>query len=158
MELDITFGQRMAMIVTFFIYTVAIVALSLWAKRSMDKAAVDSYVEEFYTGGRGLGVLAVIAGIISLGREIIAEDEKQKDIIDTVPMVMDAPISSFDSDRVNSFSETIPQIAEQLILLLKNPEAEIVKIKMNKKIGKLYRITNSENGNSTCSVIEKLEA
>ena len=59
MELDITFGQRMAMIVTFFIYTVAIVAVSLWAKRSMDKAAVDSYVEEFYTGGRGLGVLAV---------------------------------------------------------------------------------------------------
>ena len=158
MELDITFGQRMAMIVTFFIYTVAIVAVSLWAKRSMDKAAVDSYVEEFYTGGRGLGVLAVIAGIISLGREIIAEDEKQKDIIDTVPMVMDPPISSFDSDRVNSFSETIQQIAEQLILLLKNPEAEIVKIKMNKKIGKLYRITNSENGNSTCSVIEKLEA
>ena len=39
MELDITFGQRMAMIVTFFIYTVAIVAVSLWAKRSMDKAA-----------------------------------------------------------------------------------------------------------------------
>lgn len=25
----------------------------------MDKAAVDRYVEEFYTGGRGLGVLAV---------------------------------------------------------------------------------------------------
>ena len=51
MELDITFGQRMAMIVTFFIYTAAIVAVSRWAKRSMDKAAVDSYVEEFYTGG-----------------------------------------------------------------------------------------------------------
>ncbi len=41
MELDITFGQRMAMIVTFFIYTVAIVAVSLWAKRSMDKAVTS---------------------------------------------------------------------------------------------------------------------
>lgn len=59
MELDISFGQRLAIIITFFIYTAAIVAVSLWAKRSMDKAAVDSYVEEFYTGGRGLGVLAV---------------------------------------------------------------------------------------------------
>lgn len=117
-----------------------------------------SDIHELSSAQNLIAVLAVIAGIISLGREIIAEDEKQKDIIDTVPMVMDAPISSFDSDRVNSFSETIPQIAEQLILLLKNPEAEIVKIKMNKKIGKLYRITNSENGNSTCSVIEKLEA
>lgn len=59
MELDISFGQRLAIIITFFIYTAAIVAVSLWAKRSMDKAAVDRYVEEFYTGGRGLGVLAV---------------------------------------------------------------------------------------------------
>lgn len=59
MELDISFGQRLAIIIMFFIYTAAIVAVSLWAKRSMDKAAVDRYVEEFYTGGRALGVLAV---------------------------------------------------------------------------------------------------
>ena len=33
MELDISFGQRLAIIITFFIYTAAIVAVSLWAKR-----------------------------------------------------------------------------------------------------------------------------
>lgn len=59
MQLDITSTQRIAIIVTFLIYTFAVLGVSFIAKRSMDKAGIDTYVEEFYTGGRGLGVLAV---------------------------------------------------------------------------------------------------
>lgn len=59
MELDISTSQRIAIIITFLIYTFAVIGVSFYAKRSMDKASVDSYVEEFYTGGRGLGILAV---------------------------------------------------------------------------------------------------
>ena len=59
MGLDITMAQRIAIIVTFLIYTMAIIGVSIYAKHSMDKISVNGYVEQFYTGGRGLGVLAV---------------------------------------------------------------------------------------------------
>jgi sodium/pantothenate symporter len=59
MILEISTGQRIAIIATFAIYTVILLFIAYMAKRVMDKTAVDRYVEEFYTGGRGMGALMV---------------------------------------------------------------------------------------------------
>lgn len=57
MELTITTFQRVAIIVTFVLYTLAVVAVAVYARRQ--KSSVNSYVDDFYTGGRGMGMLAV---------------------------------------------------------------------------------------------------
>ena len=57
MELTITTFQRVAIIVTFVLYTLAVVGVAVYARRQ--KSSVNSYVDDFYTGGRGMGMLAV---------------------------------------------------------------------------------------------------
>lgn len=57
MELTITTFQRVAIIVTFVLYTLAVVGVAVYAR--WQKSSVNSYVDDFYTGGRGMGMLAV---------------------------------------------------------------------------------------------------
>lgn len=57
MELTITNYQRVAIIVTFILYTLAVVGVAFYAKHRT--SSVTSYVDDFYTGGRGMGMLAV---------------------------------------------------------------------------------------------------
>lgn len=114
-------------------------------------------IDELSSSQSMISVLSVVAGTISLGQKIVAEDNKQSDIIETVPLVMDAPISAFDSDRIDSFSDTIPSIAEQLILLVKNPEGERVFNRLKNKIGKHYIIENVVTGDTTRSKIVEVE-
>lgn len=59
MTFEVSTDQRIAVIVTFAVYTIALLLIAWYSKRSMDKASVDKYVEEFYTGGRGMGALMV---------------------------------------------------------------------------------------------------
>ena len=47
MELTITTFQRVAIIVTFVLYTLAVVAVAVYARRQ--KSSVNSYVDDFYT-------------------------------------------------------------------------------------------------------------
>ena len=71
---------------------------------------------------------AFIGGIIKLAREKVvsdaqnkSDDEELANILDVepYPLVMDAPSSSFDTDRIESFCRVMPNIAEQVIFLLK---------------------------------------
>ena len=59
MDLSITTFQRVAIIVTFVIYTIAVLAVALYARKQSESSSVKSYVDDFYTGGRGMGMLAV---------------------------------------------------------------------------------------------------
>lgn len=66
MELEVTSAARTAIIITFIVYSVILLGVGVYTKRRMDKTALDKYVEEFYTGGRGMGAL-VIALMIAAG-------------------------------------------------------------------------------------------
>lgn len=66
MEFEVGSTTRMIITVTFLIYSCVLIGVGLYAKRRMDKTAIDKYVEEFYTGGRGMGAL-VIALMIAAG-------------------------------------------------------------------------------------------
>lgn len=59
MDLSITTFQRVAIIVTFVIYTIAVLAVAFYARKQSESSSVQSYVDDFYTGGRGMGMLAV---------------------------------------------------------------------------------------------------
>jgi sodium/pantothenate symporter len=71
MGYEISANSRIAIIVTFAVYTLGMIAIGLYSKKSMDKTAIDKYVDEFYTGGRGMGALVVAmmvaAGLCSAG-------------------------------------------------------------------------------------------
>ena len=66
MGFEVGSTTRIIITVTFLIYSCVLIGVGLYAKRRMDKTAIDKYVEEFYTGGRGMGAL-VIALMIAAG-------------------------------------------------------------------------------------------
>ena len=87
---------------------------------------------------------AFIGGIIKLAREKVVSDAQNKsddaNILDVepYPLVMDAPSSSFDTDRIESFCRVMPNIAEQVIFFIKDTDGNYVKEAIKDIIGKEY--------------------
>ena len=54
------------------------------------------------------------------------------------PLVMDAPLSAFDKARIQTVCETLPGIAEQVIIFIKDTDGEIAEKYLSDKIGKNY--------------------
>lgn len=90
---------------------------------------------------------AFIGGIIKLAREKVvsdvqnkSDDEELSNILDVepYPLVMDAPSSSFDTDRIESFCRVMPNIAEQVIFFIKDTDGNYVKEAIKDIIGKEY--------------------
>ena len=71
MELNVSGNVRLVVIATFFAYTAGMLFIGFLAKRNMDRVSITRYIDEFYTGGRGMGALAVAmmiaAGLCSAG-------------------------------------------------------------------------------------------
>ena len=66
MEWELSSATRTVILITFIVYSIALLVVGFYSKRRMDKTALDKFVEEFYTGGRGMGSL-VIALMIAAG-------------------------------------------------------------------------------------------
>jgi Na+/proline symporter len=54
MELNVSGNARLVVIVTFFVYTAGMLLIGWLAKKNMDRVAINKYIDEFYTGGRGM--------------------------------------------------------------------------------------------------------
>ena len=71
MELNVSGNARLVVIVTFFVYTAGMLLIGWLAKKNMDRVSINKYIDEFYTGGRGMGALVVAmmiaAGLCSAG-------------------------------------------------------------------------------------------
>lgn len=80
-------------------------------------------------------IFAFIAGVIKM-----AKDNKDSDMLVTevYPLVMDAPLSSFDKSRIETVCNTLPNIAEQVIIFIKDTDGEIAEKYLYEKIGKRY--------------------
>jgi DNA sulfur modification protein DndD len=85
-------------------------------------------------------IFAFIAGIIKMAREASADQERETKLLDAepYPLVMDAPLSSFDKRRVKAICDVIPRIAEQAIIFIKDIDGEIAEDNMGQKVGKRY--------------------
>lgn len=64
-------GARASVIATFGFYTLIVLGIGLYSNYRMSKSRADDFMEEFYTGGRGMGTLVVVfmlaAGLCSAG-------------------------------------------------------------------------------------------
>lgn len=102
-----------------------------------------------------IAALSAITAIIRLGKELVAEDDTlSSTVIDAVPLVMDAPLSSFDMKRIEAFGVQMPGIVDQLIIFTKDTEGEVVKPIMLDKIGKAYTIVTDSETRSHFEMIE----
>lgn len=82
-------------------------------------------------------IFAFISGIIKLAKE--ATTNKEIDLsTETYPLVMDAPLSAFDKERIQTVCETLPKIAEQVIIFIKNTDGEIAEKYLSDNIGMKY--------------------
>lgn len=66
MDLIVSSEARNIIIGTFLGYTVLMFLIGYVSKKIMDKTAVDRYIDEFYTGGRGMGAF-LLACMIAVG-------------------------------------------------------------------------------------------
>lgn len=84
-------------------------------------------------------ILAFIAGVIKMAR-----DNSQKDgdltTSEPYPLVMDAPLSAFDLKRIETVCNVLPEIAEQVIIFIKDTDGEYAEKYLSHKIGAHYRL------------------
>ena len=91
---------------------------------NLDKNTAQSYAVIF----------AFIAGIIKMHMQHKEQGG------DGLPMVMDAPLSAFDKDRIKRICEALPAIAQQIIIFIKDTDGDIAEEHMANVIGKKWMI------------------
>ena len=82
-------------------------------------------------------IFAFITGIIKMARENrTAADENAKLLSsEPYPLVMDAPLSAFDKSRIQTVCKTLPEVAEQIIIFIKDTDGDLAEEHMGNRIG-----------------------
>ena len=95
------------------------------------KVVVTGKVDTLETStGQGIAVIfAFLAAVIRIAKE---NDENA----DTYPIVMDAPLSTLDKERIKSVCVTLPSIADQVIVFIKDTDGEVAEQNLDNRIGK----------------------
>lgn len=126
-------------------------------------ASNSDLMENFASGGQGIAVaLAFIGAIIKVNAmketpNSGSNDEEGVDddvYNDVYPLVLDAPTSNFDLPQMNSFSEIMPNVTDQIIIFINRKDGGILKDKtsLSSLIGKEYTITR--NSTYECNIEE----
>ena len=82
-------------------------------------------------------IFAFITGIIKMAKENRSSSDSTINLLSSepYPLVMDAPLSSFDKKRIKTVCEAIPDIAEQVVIFIKDTDGELAEQYMGYKIG-----------------------
>ncbi|HHX18423.1 MAG TPA: AAA family ATPase [Clostridium sp.] len=85
-------------------------------------------------------IFAFISGIIKMARENSNSIDAGTKMLESepYPLVMDAPLSAFDKRRIKTVCDALPNIAEQVIIFIKDTDGEIAEENMGEKVGKRY--------------------
>lgn len=103
------------------------------------KVHVSNYETETSTAQSISVIFAFISGIIKLAREYQNSENKEL-ISEPYPLVMDAPLSAFDKHRIKKVCEILPEIAEQIIIFIKDTDGDLARENLKNKIGKIYSL------------------
>ncbi|MDR3586892.1 MAG: AAA family ATPase [Desulfosporosinus sp.] len=101
-----------------------------------------------------------ISGLVDLARQKahkgngVTDDEEIPVNTEAYPLVMDAPFSNADEIHINNISKIIPEIAEQVILMVMQKDWEFARPALEDKIGCRYSIEKINNSD-TNSVIRR---
>lgn len=82
-------------------------------------------------------IFAFIAGVIKMARQS-RNPENEILVSEPYPLVMDAPLSAFDKTRIKTVCDTLPNIAEQVIIFIKDTDGELAEEYMGDKVGIRY--------------------
>lgn len=83
-------------------------------------------------------IFAFIAGVIKMAKENQNSDDRIAQT-EPYPLVMDAPLSAFDKKRINTVCDVLPNIAEQVIIFIKDTDGELAENYLGQKVGKRYK-------------------
>ncbi|NCC87250.1 MAG: hypothetical protein EOM05_05215 [Clostridia bacterium] len=83
-------------------------------------------------------IFAFIAGVIKMARKS-GNSENGMLVSEPYPLVMDAPLSAFDKARIKTVCDALPEVAEQVIIFIKDTDGEIAENYMGEKVGQRYR-------------------
>lgn len=86
-------------------------------------------------------IFAFITGIIKMARDnrnAINEDDKLLSS-EPYPLVMDAPLSAFDKRRIKTVCTALPEVAEQVVIFIKDTDGDLAEEHMGDRIGSRHR-------------------
>lgn len=86
---------------------------------------------------------AFIAGLVDLAREKVLSKTGDQDLklsSEPYPLVMDAPFSNADEKHVSNISKILPQIAEQVIMVVMSKDWGFAKLVMADRVGMTYML------------------
>ncbi|WP_370772871.1 AAA family ATPase [Ruminococcus callidus] len=112
-----------------------------------DDSAYNGIMNDTSTAQSISIIFAFIAGVIKVARNA---DSNGYDLsAEAYPLVMDAPLSTFDKRRIQSVCETLPEIAEQIIIFIKDTDGEIAEQYMSDRIGASFEF-DKKSETETC--------
>ena len=120
------------------------------------KTSDSELSDDFTSGGQDVAVaLAFIGAIIKLNREKDVDPENiiEEEDPEEYPLVMDAPTSNFGMKQMDSFSEIMPKITDQIIVFINDKDGPILRKKMASLIGWEWSVSKED---SYHSVIEEV--
>lgn len=86
-------------------------------------------------------IFAFITGIIKMAKENRNANDDDAKLLSSepYPLVMDAPLSAFDKRRIKTVCEALPEIAEQVIIFIKDTDGELAEDYMGNRIGSRHQ-------------------
>lgn len=113
-----------------------------------DESAYSGIMNDTSTAQSISVIFAFIAGVIKVARD--ANNSNNYDLsAEAYPLVVDAPLSAFDKRRIQSVCETLPSIAEQVIIFIKDTDGEIAEKYMSGRIGASFEF-DKKSETETC--------
>ena len=82
-------------------------------------------------------IFAFIAGVIKMARQS-QNPENEMLVSEPYPLVMDAPLSAFDKARIRTVCDALPNVAEQVIIFIKDTDGELAETYMGDKVGSRF--------------------
>jgi len=82
-------------------------------------------------------IFAFISGVIKMARQS-RNPENEMLVSEPYPLVMDAPLSAFDKTRIKTVCDALPNVAEQVIIFIKDTDGELAETYMGEKVGLRY--------------------
>jgi DNA sulfur modification protein DndD len=82
-------------------------------------------------------IFAFIAGVIEMAKES-KNDENRMLVSEPYPLVMDAPLSSFDTTRIKTVCDILPTVAQQVIIFIKDTDGTLAEQHMGMHLGIRY--------------------
>lgn len=92
-------------------------------------------------------ILAFILGILDIAKNNIRSGEELLQG-DTYPLVMDAPLSDFDKTRIGTICGLLPDVAEQVVIIIKDTDGDLAEQNLATKIGARYTIVKNRDYDS----------